>query len=454
MSWPSSPIGWLHICPWCPRAWPCGTTAWLRVVRVRAAMSFTAMEIPASSSAAPARDIRLALAAPAAPSAGKSRPQRAQASLEAARLHETRNRPTTTKMLPGMRTSRAEGSAQSAPALLRRQCFTVPPRARRLDAECDADPARPGDACAEGDAHRQPWADVEHADRLGAPHLFGARRRAAPTASASPSAAAGTAVLAEQPFPYVLPEGTRHMVLWCAGSPDAWSEASITSAIARNVDEREGASHLVREPEEVDPGRRQRPPRPGIGGRRAGRGRRRARARRRPRRRSGARARRRRRATPNAAPTKPRRRRLRRGVVGARRGDGVVPQEVSLIDRQMALPTPPRRWCRRRPATRRPASHRWVATPPPPAPPPLQSVASILAAHGAPSGGGGGGGESLRTLLDGLGVGEKALNALDRPDISAASLAARSAADVADDLGLRIEDARVIVAAAASLAGR
>ena len=103
---------------------------------------------------------------------------------------------------------------------------------------------------------------------------------------------------------------------------------------------------------------------------------------------------------------------------------------------------------------RRPASHRWVATPPPPAPPPLQSVASILAAHGAPSGGGGGGGESLRTLLDGLGVGEKALNALDRPDISAASLAARSAADVADDLGLRIEDARVIVAAAASLAGR
>ena len=77
-----------------------------------------------------------------------------------------------------------------------------------------------------------------------------------------------------------------------------------------------------------------------------------------------------------------------------------------------------------------------------------------MSGGGCEHGGGGSGGESLRTLLDGLGVGEKALNALDRPDISAASLAARSAADVADDLGLRIEDARVIVAAAASLAGR
>ena len=134
-----------------------------------------------------------------------------------------------------------------------------------------------------------------------------------------------------------------------------------------------------------------------------------------------------------------------------------APQEVSLIDRQNGaadstaplVPSPTSN------GAGGPHSHRWVATPPPPAPPPLQSVASILAAHGAPPGGGGGsGGESLRTLLDGLGVGEKALNALDRPDISAASLAARSAADVADDLGLRIEDARVIVAAAASLAGR
>ena len=50
MSWPSSPIGWLHIWPMAPEGLALrnhGVVA--SALRVRAAMSFTAMEIPASS---------------------------------------------------------------------------------------------------------------------------------------------------------------------------------------------------------------------------------------------------------------------------------------------------------------------------------------------------------------------------------------------------------------------
>ena len=364
-------------------------------------------------------------------------------------------------MLPGMRTSRVEGSEQL------RSCVSSDINAlqslhERVGWTPSATQIRPDPA-----TRAQKEMLIANLGRMWSTQtdwvhhtFFGARAtRGADGKRVAERAAAGTAVLAEQPFPYALPEGTRHMVLWCAGSPDAWSEASITSAIARNVDAAEGGEFIWYEnPKKSIPGDGSvhhvqvfwRPP--GWKAEAAG-----ARA-------KAAEAAERR--ARQAAATSDAQRRADEAAVASGSVDAAssalaaatvsAPQEVSLIDRQNGaadataplVPSPTSN------GAGGPHSHRWVATPPPPAPPPLQSVASILAAHGAPSGGGGGGGESLRTLLDGLGVGEKALNALDRPDISAASLAARSAADVADDLGLRIEDARVIVAAAASLAGR
>ena len=51
--------------------------------------------------------------------------------------------------------------------------------------------------------------------------------------------------LVPQPFPYDLPMGTEHMVLWCPAPEHYWSEAAITAAIARGVEARWGGGDFV-----------------------------------------------------------------------------------------------------------------------------------------------------------------------------------------------------------------
>ena len=53
------------------------------------------------------------------------------------------------------------------------------------------------------------------------------------------------ASLVPQPFPYDLPVGTEHMVLWCPAPEHYWSEAAITAAIARGVEARWGGGDFV-----------------------------------------------------------------------------------------------------------------------------------------------------------------------------------------------------------------
>lgn len=48
-----------------------------------------------------------------------------------------------------------------------------------------------------------------------------------------------------QPYPYDLPAGTEHMVLWCPAPELHWSETAITAAIARGVDARWGGGEFV-----------------------------------------------------------------------------------------------------------------------------------------------------------------------------------------------------------------
>ena len=149
-------------------------------------------------------------------------------------------------MLPGMRTSRVEGSEQL------RTCVSSDVNAlqslhERVGWTPSATQIRPDPA-----TRAQKEMLIANLGRMWSTQtdwvhhtFFGARAtRGADGKRVAERAAAGTAVLAEQPFPYALPEGTRHMVLWCAGSPDAWSEASITSAIARNVDAAEGGEFI------------------------------------------------------------------------------------------------------------------------------------------------------------------------------------------------------------------
>jgi len=59
--------------------------------------------------------------------------------------------------------------------------------------------------------------------------------------------AAGSAVLAHQPFPYMLPNGTQHMVLWMAETQctPAWTDERITASIANAVDSSGGGGEFV-----------------------------------------------------------------------------------------------------------------------------------------------------------------------------------------------------------------
>ena len=66
----------------------------------------------------------------------------------------------------------------------------------------------------------------------------GRRTAVRPAASEQPR-------LVPQPFPYDLPVGTEHMVLWCPAPEHYWSEAAITAAIARGVEARWGGGDFV-----------------------------------------------------------------------------------------------------------------------------------------------------------------------------------------------------------------
>ena len=59
--------------------------------------------------------------------------------------------------------------------------------------------------------------------------------------------AAGSLKLVPQPWPYDLPVGTQHMVLWCVGAPAAWreNEDAITAALTRELDARAGGGDFV-----------------------------------------------------------------------------------------------------------------------------------------------------------------------------------------------------------------
>ena len=50
----------------------------------------------------------------------------------------------------------------------------------------------------------------------------------------------GATVFAANPFPYQVPSGTEHWVLWMASPAEEWPEERINAEIARAVDERGG----------------------------------------------------------------------------------------------------------------------------------------------------------------------------------------------------------------------
>lgn len=77
--------------------------------------------------------------------------------------------------------------------------------------------------------------------------VFGTATRRAPDGRrVADRPAAGSAVLAHQPFPYKLPDGTRHMVLWMAEAQcaTAWTDERITSSIANAVDSSGGGEFV------------------------------------------------------------------------------------------------------------------------------------------------------------------------------------------------------------------
>ena len=76
-------------------------------------------------------------------------------------------------------------------------------------------------------------------------HIFGApatRRPDGRRASARPTA--GASVFKPNHFPYQLPAGTEHHVLWMASPPGEWSDELITATIATAVDEQGGGEFV------------------------------------------------------------------------------------------------------------------------------------------------------------------------------------------------------------------
>jgi len=56
--------------------------------------------------------------------------------------------------------------------------------------------------------------------------------------------ASGLTKLAQQPFPYSLPDGVQHFVLWCSSPRTEWTSEAITSSIAREVDQQGGGEFV------------------------------------------------------------------------------------------------------------------------------------------------------------------------------------------------------------------
>jgi len=54
----------------------------------------------------------------------------------------------------------------------------------------------------------------------------------------------GLTKLAKQPFPYSLPDGVQHFVLWCSSPRAEWSAEAITSSIASGVDQQGGGEFV------------------------------------------------------------------------------------------------------------------------------------------------------------------------------------------------------------------
>jgi len=54
----------------------------------------------------------------------------------------------------------------------------------------------------------------------------------------------GMSVLASQPFPYMLPEGTTHLVFWVAASKDELDEEAISAGIGAEIDSRGGGEFV------------------------------------------------------------------------------------------------------------------------------------------------------------------------------------------------------------------
>lgn len=79
-------------------------------------------------------------------------------------------------------------------------------------------------------------------------NVFGSasRRRTDGRREASPPER-GTCVLQEQPFPYDVPAGTRHMVFWCACRPGEMSHQAVTAALSQEVDALGGGEFIFYE---------------------------------------------------------------------------------------------------------------------------------------------------------------------------------------------------------------
>ena len=77
-------------------------------------------------------------------------------------------------------------------------------------------------------------------------HVFGCATRRGPDGKrACPTPPApGSTVFARNPYPYDVPEGTEHCLLWMASPEAEWPEERVTARLAEAVDERGGGAFV------------------------------------------------------------------------------------------------------------------------------------------------------------------------------------------------------------------
>lgn len=71
-------------------------------------------------------------------------------------------------------------------------------------------------------------------------HVFGMAARRTNGLRTATRPEAGQTVLVPQSFPYMVPTGTTHLVLWCSSPRKQWSDADINLAIANALEEQGG----------------------------------------------------------------------------------------------------------------------------------------------------------------------------------------------------------------------